>query len=153
MTKRTAQCGCGRLQVSVEGDPFLVSTCHCDFCQKRTGSAFGVEAFFPDDERITVSGETKRYNGLETDGVGSVTGFDPTYYFCPTCGSTVYWTFTELTIIGIAVGNFVDPNFPTPTMETSTRLRHHWMPALSSAEQFEDFPIESETSNPSQPTQ
>jgi hypothetical protein len=139
MTRRTAQCGCGRLQVDIEGEPLLVGTCHCDFCQKRTGSTFGVQAYFPDDDRITVRGDTKRYNGLEVDGVGSVTGIDMSYYFCPTCGSTVFWTSVEPAIVGIAVGNLVDPSFAAPTVESSTRMRHHWVPPIPSAEQFEDF--------------
>lgn len=139
MPKRIAQCGCGRLQVHVKSEPFLVSACHCDFCQKRTGSAFGVEAYFQEGEPVII-GDTKCYNGLEIDGVASATGLDASYYFCPTCGSTVYWTFSEPAIVGIAVGNFVDPDFPVPSMETSTDMRHHWMAPIPSAEQFEGFP-------------
>ena len=45
---RTAECACGRVQVTVENEPVAVVTCHCDFCQKRTGSAFQVSALFPD---------------------------------------------------------------------------------------------------------
>ena len=68
-----------------------VAICHCDFCQKRTGSVFQVGAYFPADEPIEVRGETKAYNGLEIDGVGNAAGASVTYNFCPTCGSTVYW--------------------------------------------------------------
>ena len=42
---RTAQCGCGRVRISVDGEPLLVGACHCDFCQKRTGSIFAVQAY------------------------------------------------------------------------------------------------------------
>jgi hypothetical protein len=134
--------------VHVESEPVVVSACHCDFCQKRTGSAFGIQAYFPDDGRITVVGETTRYNGLETDGVGAVTGVDASYYFCPTCGSTVFWTFREPSIVGVAIGNFVEPSFPMPSIETSTGSRHHWIPSIPSAEQFESFPAPEEPEAP-----
>ena len=38
----TAEWACGRLHVSVESEPMMVAVCHCDFCQKRTGSVFQV---------------------------------------------------------------------------------------------------------------
>jgi Glutathione-dependent formaldehyde-activating enzyme len=71
---RTAECACGRVHVSVESEPFLVATCHCDYCQKRTGSVFQVGAYFAPDEKLSVKGETKAYNGLEMDGVGNAAG-------------------------------------------------------------------------------
>jgi hypothetical protein len=55
---RTAQCACGRLRIIVEGEPLLVAACHCDFCQKRTGSIFAAQALFSDSERARVDGES-----------------------------------------------------------------------------------------------
>ena len=39
-------CVCGAVRYRTEGTPLRVSACHCTFCQKRTGSAFGVGAYF-----------------------------------------------------------------------------------------------------------
>ncbi len=136
---RTAACACGRLQVTVEGEPLGVVTCHCEFCQRRTGSAFQVSAVFSDDGSLAVAGESKAYNGLESDGVGTTNGDDVTYHFCPTCGSTVFWTFAGRPIMVIAVGNFADPDFPAPTAELHSPLRHHWLQPVEGAEQFEGF--------------
>jgi hypothetical protein len=130
--------------VTVEDEPVLVGACHCDFCQKRTGSLFAVQAYFSQDQCVQIKGETKIYNGLEVDGVASAAGgLVIDYHFCPTCGSTVYWTFGE-PLIAIAVGNFVDPDFPLPMREYNTRFRHRWVLPVSSAEQFETFPEEQE---------
>jgi hypothetical protein len=150
MTTRTAQCGCGRVQVTVENEPVLVCACHCDFCQKRTGSVFAVQAYFSPDQCVEIKGETNVYNGLEVDGVGSAAGQNqtPNYHFCTTCGSTVYWTVEGSpgnTVIGIAVGNFVDRDFPVPMREYNTRMRHPWVSPVSSAEQFETFPSQRES--------
>jgi hypothetical protein len=87
---RTAECACGRLQVTVEGKPLAVATCHCEFCQRRTGSVFQVSAVFSRHQASAITGESNTYNGLEVNSVGTTNGDDVTYHFCPTCGSTVF---------------------------------------------------------------
>ena len=47
---REAACSCRQLRLTVEGEPELVSLCHCLACQRRTGSAFGVQAAFTSDQ-------------------------------------------------------------------------------------------------------
>ncbi len=122
----------------MEDDPVWVSTCHCDFCQKRTGSVFQVGAYFAPDVVLEVHGATSEYNGLALDGAGTVGGNDTTYHFCPTCGSTVYWVIRGPSAsTAIAVGNFVDPDFPAPVLEFHTELRHRWVPPVAGAEQVE----------------
>ena len=46
MKSRVATCACGQLQVTCRGEPRKVSLCHCLDCQKRTGSAYGIAAFY-----------------------------------------------------------------------------------------------------------
>jgi hypothetical protein len=136
---RTAECACGRVRVTVEGEPRAVATCHCEFCQRRTGSVLQVSAVFSQDQGVAVEGETKTYNGLETNGVGTANGDDVSYHFCPTCGSTVYWTFKGRPVLVVAVGNFADPDFPPPTIELHAPQRHSWMHPVQGAEQFDTF--------------
>jgi hypothetical protein len=135
----TAECACGRLRVTVEGEPIAVATCHCEFCQRRTGSVFQVSAVFSPDQKCAITGEATSYNGLEINGVGTTNGDDVTYHFCPTCGSTVFWTFKDRPTIAIAVGCFADAAFPTPTLELHVPLRHPWVPPVDGAAQFESF--------------
>ena len=146
MTTRTARCGCGRVEVTVEGEPTLVNTCHCDFCQKRSGSVFATNAHFGEDQVVAITGDTKIYNGLEIDGVGTPrSGLGIDYHFCTTCGSTVYW---ELAAPGtgsrtflVAVGNFEDPDFPMPTVEVFTKFRQQWVRPVPGATEVFD-PLE-----------
>src|SRR5690349_20162172 len=65
MDERIAQCGCGRLKVRVRGEPLGVLRCHCDFCQKQTGSAFRLSSFFLEDQVLEITGQPNVYNGLE----------------------------------------------------------------------------------------
>src|SRR5262245_6431203 len=88
MTTRTARCSCGRVEVTVEGEPVLVNTCHCAFCQKRSGNVFATNAQFAEDQVVAITGDTKIYNGLELDGVGTArSGLGIDFHFCATCGS------------------------------------------------------------------
>jgi hypothetical protein len=94
-------------------------TCYCDFCQKRTGSVVNVGAQFAPEQIVAIAGETKTFNGLEIDGIPATGGVGIDDSFCATCGSTVYrrFVFEDMSITGVAVGNFVDPDFPAPTVE------------------------------------
>jgi hypothetical protein len=154
MTTRTAQCACGRFNMTLEGEPLHVLTCHCDFCQRRTGSVFQVSATFSRDQLIETSGETKRFNGVEVNNVpghaGVPAGYN--YHFCTTCGSTVYWDYSttrEITgdftpsgkqFVSVAVGNFADPDFPVPRLETFAKGRHNWVLPVPGADQFDTYP-------------
>ena len=56
MASRDASCSCGQLRLEATGDPLQISMCHCLACQRRTGSAFGIQArFMPDQVDVTTS--------------------------------------------------------------------------------------------------
>jgi len=83
MTK-TAHCSCGALRAETSADPDAVVACHCGECQRRTGSVFGVGAFYK-REHVRAKGPSKIYvrRGQE--------GRKVKMHFCPTCGTTVFW--------------------------------------------------------------
>jgi hypothetical protein len=128
------------LKVRVSGDPDRVMGCHCDFCLKRTGGLYPVVAWFNRDQLLEISGASTVYNGLEVDGVGGAGGQGTSYHFCPTCGSTLYWTFDTIPdtvvdewaeamarVVVVAVGNFLDPDFPPPQAHVFPELRPSWL--------------------------
>jgi hypothetical protein len=121
MLERRAACACGRLSVVCLGDPVRISVCHCLECQRRTGSAFGVQARFP-QERVTVHGSATEYVRVADDG-GRVT-----LRFCPSCGSTVYYDLESVPgFIGVPIGGFADPKFPAPLVSIYETSRHPWV--------------------------
>ena len=79
-----AQCLCGALKLMLREPSKLVVACHCLACQRRTGSPFGVGAFYAIDT-VEISG-----GATEFVHVGD-SGNRVRIYFCPTCGSTIYW--------------------------------------------------------------
>lgn len=118
---RIATCQCDDLALMCSGDPSDVVLCHCVKCQKRTGSPFGVAAFYQRDQ-VSVNGPTSCYR------TQSAEGFDFSYHFCPNCGSTVYWeTSRKPGFVVVAVGAFADPDFPAPSKSVSNECGHPWL--------------------------
>jgi hypothetical protein len=120
--ERTASCACGQLNISVSGEPKVIATCSCSKCQRRTGSVFGVSSYFGNDQVLEISGESTIYKRTSDAGRGIEENF------CPQCGSSVYWKpdFLE-NHTGIAVGCFVDSNFPEPQACVWNTTKHSWV--------------------------
>ena len=107
MLKRTAKCCCQKSQITAIGEPVLSAICHCKYCKKRTGSAFGLSAYFHQDKVSTES-------LLKTYHVNAETG-EQVRFFCGNCGTTLYWTTSAIpNHIGIASGCFNDPPLNAP---------------------------------------
>lgn len=121
MSTRNATCACGQLAVTCSQEPNLVALCHCLACKKRTGSAYGIAAFFAKDA-VAISGNSHQFV-RQADS-----GFAVTFHFCPTCGSTVFWVAARRPDdIAVAAGAFADPDFPAPAKEVYTDHRNVWL--------------------------
>lgn len=115
-----ATCACGQLKADCSGQPVRTSICHCLDCQKRTGSVFGTQSRWP-REQVLLEGHAKVFRRKGD------TGKTVTFYFCPECGSTVYWEIPGLDEFwAIAVGAFADPDFLPPTVAVYEDRRHSW---------------------------
>ncbi len=127
--KREAICSCGNLKVLCVAEPELVSLCHCIACQKRTGSSYGIAAFFI-KKNIEVKGAYENYER------SSDSGFKIVFHFCGNCGSTVFWEPSRKPdMVAIGVGSFGEISFPEPSQEVHTECRHGWVKPL---EDFSD---------------
>ena len=121
MTTRLATCSCEQLRVVAEGEPVRVSVCHCLACQRRTGSAFAVQARF-DAERVRTEGRYSEYVRISDDGDARI------FCFCPECGATVFYKIpTAPEMIAVPVGAFADPAFPAPTRSVWESRQHPWV--------------------------
>jgi hypothetical protein len=131
MTTRDAACSCGQLRLTAEGEPVRVSVCHCLACQRRTGSAFGVQARFP-AERVQIEGRSSEYVRISDEG-------EPRpYYFCPECGGILYYRLpNEPDLIAVPVGMFADPSFPAPTRSIYESRQHAWVTLPAAMDHYE----------------
>lgn len=129
---RRAECSCGQLALTVRGEPVRVSMCHCVACQRRTGSAFGVQARFPDAD-VRIDGQSSTFTRVGDSG-GRIS-----FHFCPDCGSTVYYRLAQLPeFVAVPVGAFADAGFPAPKVSVYESRRHAWVHVPADAEHFDD---------------
>ena len=118
---RTARCACGALSATAEGEPLRVAACSCSYCQRRSGSAFGLSAYWP-AEAVTLSGEARSWRRV------SQRGRDFEHFFCPTCGTALWWRAAmKPEWIGLAAGAFAAPDFPPPVAAVWDTGRYAWV--------------------------
>jgi hypothetical protein len=98
---RVARRCCGSLSVQTTGEPELVGACSCAGCQRRTGAAVSTNSYWLLED-AEAAGPAVNYR-RKAQNSGRVS-----FYFCPNCGSTVYWHLPDLNPdwIGVAVGMF-----------------------------------------------
>lgn len=124
MTTYRASCECGKLVATCQGAPGSIVQCHCMDCQKKTGSAFGLGAYF-ERSAVQITGVSTRFirNAME--------GRKFTQHFCSSCGTTLFW-MTERHVggIGIAVGCFDDLPDTKPVRSVFDVSRCIWLEPL-----------------------
>lgn len=116
-----AQCQCGQLSADVAGPTDQIVACHCQACQRRSGSPFAVMAYYPEQD-VAISGRSSEYTRVADSGRSL------TFGFCPTCGTSL-WMRSELkpSVVGIPVGAFADSTFPAPVRSVWEQSMHQWL--------------------------
>lgn len=128
---RSAQCSCGQLRATTQGEPVRVSICHCLACQRRTGSSHGVQARFP-VANVEITGLSRSYQRV------AESGNTIRFRFCATCGATVMLSIdSDPDLIGIPVGAFADPQFPTPAFSVYECHAHAWFVPPANVERWD----------------
>lgn len=121
LAHRVATCLCGQLAVTCRGEPVRVSVCHCLNCQKRSGSAFAVQARWAHAD-VTITGTCRDY--VRPGESGSAC----TFRFCPDCGGMVCYVSEGLPgLTAVPVGCFADPGFPAPHYSVFEERKHSWV--------------------------
>jgi hypothetical protein len=115
-------CLCGAIRYRVRGQPDEAIVCHCTFCQRRTGAAFGIEIFFP-AQNVEFVGLPPTVYEHQSDESGRWLRLE----FCPRCGTTVGMSGEKRphhrALMG---GTFDDPNWFTIGRHIWTRSKVHW---------------------------
>lgn len=132
-----AKCHCGGVEVVCTGEPDPVVVCHCELCQRRTGSFFHVAAWF-DENKVNISGDTKGF----TRTTGN-SGRPFTFHFCTNCGTSIWWRSSNpdgplKDKIGIAGGCFAEKDFPKPTLSIFEKRKHDWVNLPTEVDHFDE---------------
>lgn len=132
----TGGCVCGKVRFKASGEPLRVTICHCTWCQRRTGTAFGTEVVFT-AEQVEIAGEVARYRHL-SDESGRWLDVE----FCPTCGTNLGFTL-ELApgLRTLPAGAFDDPAWIRAdrlnVRHVFLRSRRDWSDLTPLVEQYE----------------
>ena len=114
-------CHCGKVRYQTTGLPVWIGACHCRQCQRITGTAFTMGAYFIENDVKIDNGELEQYE-YSSDESGKWHRLE----FCSNCGTNVTWTGeTAPGERGVAIGTFDDPNWIEVNTHTWTRSAHH----------------------------
>lgn len=108
--------------------------CHCDYCQRATGSIASFGAVYREEDFVSFEGTESEFSDIpKWPGAKK--------HFCSHCGTTVHWVnptaFPGMRMVSI--GCFADPNFPVPAVQVQTQYRHPWCGDFSGAAVSEEF--------------
>ena len=128
----SGHCLCGQVQFEFDSQPTDVSVCHCSFCRRMTGTAFGVYVKVP-------AGNLNFLSGTE-----QVTSYDVTdklsMYSCRNCGSYLYARhadYSEFTYV--CLGAVDDNDDIRPGYHEFVGSKASWFDIHDSLPQFEDW--------------
>ena len=130
---RTGVCGCGRVRYTIKTDPLFTHACHCQDCQRSTGSAFVVHLMVPERD-FEIEGET----GATTLPTGSGAGYDP--HFCPECGTYIWskYHLNPAAMVAVRGGTLDDTSDLVVQAHIFTRSKQPWMTLEGDTPSFEE---------------
>ena len=116
----TGGCLCGAVRYEAKGEPETCIACHCNFCQKISGSAHSYLAYFA-AENVSLSGPFNEYEFHSTE-----TGRVLKMHFCPKCGvSVVGSTSAAPEGLAIHIGTLDDKDRISVRTHIRTSSKHH----------------------------
>lgn len=131
-------CLCGAVRYRVSNAPIVTAACHCTFCQRRTGSAFGIVLYFREQDVEIMRGELKTYEHRSDESNRWIR-----MQFCVACGTTVTLRAEVLPGgCGIAGGTFDDPQGFKIEWHTWLRSAHPWIIPPPEVEKFQEQAIQ-----------
>jgi hypothetical protein len=107
IVERTGGCVCGSIRFRTTGEPLRVTICHCKWCQRRTGTAFGTEVVFDSGQIEIIGQEITRYRHVSDES-----GRWLDIQFCRRCGSNLGFTLEAAPgLRTLPAGTFDDPDW------------------------------------------
>ena len=115
-------CQCQSIRYTITDAPLFTHLCHCTKCQKRTGSAFVLNAMVLEDDFSITEGAPECYSAIRDSGAEFLT------FGCPSCRNNLYSTHTGFhRIIMISGGTLDDPSWLKPQAQIFTNNKQAWL--------------------------
>jgi len=120
---REGGCLCGAIRYRVHGKPLRVTACHCTFCQRRTGGAFSIHAWFDEKDLELADTGLATYEQRSDESNNWLR-----LHFCGRCATTVMLTLEKNPDLRLITGGTLDdPNSIEIDTHVWVRSAQHWM--------------------------
>lgn len=115
-------CRCGVCRYTIDAEPIVAYTCHCQECQKLTGSAFLTCMHIPAESLTLTSGTPSTDLRLAGSGNTLCT------YFCQSCSSTLFIKNTARPLVRtLHVGSLDQPELVNVNAHIWVKRKLPWV--------------------------
>jgi hypothetical protein len=122
MPKISGRCLCGAVSYHADAEPVATALCHCEDCQRQSGSPFSLNVVVPRDAFV-VEGEMASY-----ETIGTESGKPRQRRFCAGCGSPIVTEISEMPdVVVIKAGTLDDRSWLEPQLEVWSRSKQPWV--------------------------
>ncbi|MGS0535694.1 GFA family protein [Pseudoalteromonas sp. SaAl2] len=129
----TGSCLCGEVSFEINGEFESFYLCHCEYCQKDTGSVYASNLFSATAKLIWRSGENqvKTYQLPRTQHIKS---------FCSNCGSAVPNIQMNNTLVVVPAGCLNQDITIKPTAHIYKSSEAAWAKNLDKVQSYDQLP-------------
>lgn len=130
----TGGCACGAIRYEIAGEPVFSNECQCRDCQQESGTGHQSHLTFMRTD-VKLSGEASQWEMIADSGNAK------TRYFCPTCGSPVYLTFSAMPqFFSVRAASLDDPSRFKPQVLTYAARGYGWDHVDPALQRFAGMP-------------
>jgi hypothetical protein len=128
-------CACGDVRYRLEAAPLIVHCCHCQACQRESGSAFAWNALIETTLVTRTSGSAEMIRTPSESGKGQK------IWRCPTCRVALWSHYAGFgdTLSFIRVGTLDEPQRLPPDVHIFTRSKQPWVVLPDGARAFDVY--------------
>lgn len=132
--KMSGHCHCGAAQFTFDAAPVATFYCHCNDCQRTTGSPFSVELMVP-SETFAITGELATYT-VTGDSGGAVHRRS-----CASCASGLFLECdSDPGFVFVKAGALDDQAAVRPEMHIFVSAKQPWVTIADDLPQYDRMP-------------
>lgn len=131
--KLNGRCACGSVRYQLLEKPMFVHCCHCDDCQRLTGSAFVLNAIIETEAIKLIRGKPVALPVPRENGAHDI-------YRCPKCQTAVWSDYGHRRNLRfVRVGTLDKPSALKPDVHIYTRWKAKWLRLPEGIPIFRDY--------------